>query len=1217
MKQLTDNLRKTESYKNVLNSLRPQTVASSGPPSRPTPALLPKRKGDPMRRGDGDTPLWLKGLSGSSKALLLSALASDYQTTFLIILPSQDEAESLFHDLVTFGVSKFSSQYRFSDENKKEVLFFPQWPNFIYDGTSPPKRITAERMHCLEKLMKNRSGRTSVSSCVVVTSIRAVMHKIIPKQMFQSAFFDLQLGDEIVLDDVLRELMHGGYRRVNMVESKGEFAVRGGIFDVYPLTCDAPVRIELFGDEIESIRQFELATQRSVDELDSITISPTREVIPSSEVIEHWKDRTDEFLDKNELFHLRKEIEEITNRLEGGIELEGMEAFTSMFYPNPDVLLDYVPESTQIVMAEPAWSYREASTLISQMEKLYEKKIENNQFMPPPTSKRDACGTFEDFDEIMECLDLWNAFYIATAPSFRRNTALATKTNSNPPNEFDDAKVVDFDMHPLGLHEGNLQYTLNEMRRWRSEGYTINVFCDNIKQAERMENILVEHDLEIGTSVNVGVLSEGFIAKGLGQVVLSDDEIFARQRHRRFRRRMKFKEGAPILSIVDLKKGDYVVHITHGIGIYAGIKRLEIDEKQQDFLKLEYAGNDVLYVPTYQIDMVQKYVGGKDDVKLRLHRLGTATWKRAKERVRKSVEKLAKELVHLYAVRQSTPGHVFSADHPWQEEFEAAFPYEETPDQLQAIEEIKQDMERPRPMDRLVCGDVGYGKTEVAMRAAFKCVMDGKQVAVLVPTTVLAQQHFRTFSERFYDYPIKIEMLSRFRTQKEAKEVKRGLLEGKVDIVIGTHSLLSKSVKFKELGLLVIDEEHRFGVKHKETIKQLKKTVDVITMTATPIPRTLHMSLSGARDLSVINTPPENRFPIETYVIGYSPDIARDAILKEMDRGGQVFYVHNRVQGIESVASSVQNIVPEARIAVAHGQMSNRRLERIMLDFVDYEYDVLVCTTIIESGLDIPNVNTILINRADALGLAQLYQLRGRVGRDRYRAYGYLFYPRNRAITENAQKRLRVIEEYTELSSGFKIALRDLGIRGAGNILGPEQHGHIAAVGYDMYCKLLDEAVKKLSGEEVEEEFETKISVSVDAFLPDDYVPDSRQKVALYKKIAAISTYEDRKELEDELVDRYGKIPQPVYALLEVAELKQWARKLGIDAIIAGDDSVKISFDHEKTDIDPRRLIQLISENRRLSLLPSESLMFDLDEISRDKQLEVIKRLLIKLEEMA
>jgi len=633
----------------------------------------------------------------------------------------------------------------------------------------------------------------------------------------------------------------------------------------------------------------------------------------------------------------------------------------------------------------------------------------------------------------------------------------------------------------------------------------------------------------------------------------------------------------------------------------------------QDFLMLQYAGSDVLYVPTYQIDMVQKYIGGGDDVKLKVDRLGGARWNQVKARVKQDVQKLAKELLELYAAREALPGHPFSRNTLWQPEFEASFPYEETPDQLKAIEETLVDMERPRAMDRLVCGDVGYGKTEVAMRAAFKAVMDGKQVAVLVPTTVLAQQHFLTFSERFEPFPVKVGMLSRFRTPKEIKQLLEDLENGKVDIVIGTHRLLSKDVKFHDLGLLVIDEEHRFGVRHKERVKQLRKQVDVLTMSATPIPRTMHLSLVGARDLSLINTPPENRLPIETYVMEFKPEIVRDAILKEMDRGGQVYFVHNRIQSIASVASIVQELAPQARISVAHGRMHERQLERIMLGFIAYKYDVLVCTTIIESGLDIPNVNTIIINRADALGLAQLYQLRGRVGRAQEQAYGYLLYPEARTITESAQKRLRVIEEFTDLSSGFKIALRDLEIRGVGNILGPEQHGHIVAVGYDMYCKLLNEAVKELKGEEVVEEVETKISLPIEAYLPDEYVPDSQQKVSLYKKIAALTTPQERSDLEGEMQDRYGAIPQPVYALLEIAELKQFAQKLGINAIISSDNVMKITFDQRKTTVNPRRLVSVIKRSKRLSLVPPVRLMVDVADLDEKEQLETVKRVLQQL----
>ena len=576
-----------------------------------------------------------------------------------------------------------------------------------------------------------------------------------------------------------------------------------------------------------------------------------------------------------------------------------------------------------------------------------------------------------------------------------------------------------------------------------------------------------------------------------------------------------------------------------------------------------------------------------------------------------SIEEMADELLQLYAIREAREGYVFSPDTSWQREFEAMFPYEETPDQLQAIEEVKEDMEGARPMDRLICGDVGYGKTEVALRSVFKAVMDGKQAAVLVPTTVLALQHFNTFQTRFEHFPVSVEMLTRFQVNKEAKLVKAGLEKGTVDIVIGTHSLLSDSLKFHDLGLLVIDEEHRFGVKHKEKIKQIKQVVDVITLTATPIPRTLHMSLIGIRDFSVINTPPENRLPIETYVMEYNPDVAKDAILREMERGGQVFFVHNRVQSIASIATSIQNLVPRARVSVAHGQMSERQLEKVMIDFINYKSDVLVCTMIIESGLDIPNVNTILINRADALGLAQLYQLRGRVGRAQYQAYGYLFYPQGRAITENAQKRLRVIEEFTDLGSGFKIALRDLEIRGTGNILGPQQHGHIAAVGYDMYCKMLEETVRQLKGEKIEEPAETRISLPVEAYLPNEYVPDSRQKVSLYKKIAALKTEADRKNLSEEIVDRYGKIPEPVEMLLEIAELKQLCQALGVEGIVSGGNNVKITLDESKSKVDPSKLVQVIQGDSRLSLSPPGRLMVNTTGLVGKSLLLALRRILV------
>ena len=1113
---------------------------------------------------------WLGGLHGTSVSYLLDTLAADFEEkSFLIVLPTHHEAEKVFQDLPAFGFT--------------EALLFPEWPNSLYDGISPSKKIIAERLDCLHQLLN--AQRT-----VIVTSIKALMQKTLPKSVLKSVFQTLSIGDEIEPDIVVELLVRGGYNRVDLVEVKGEFARRGDILDIYPLISDAPFRIDFFGDEIETIRLFDPTSQRSIEQRESITLTPLSEVILSPEVVAEWRKHAGQLVQTNPSPKFRNVIGEITQHLENGTDLEGIEALLPMLYADASALMDYLSDETITVLIEPTWLAREADRILDNSERLYERKLEADGFMVSPDA------TFVSFESVLAGLQ--------TYPFIR--------TSMTPPS--DAHTQLDFGMQPLGLYQGTYQMVIDQIKEWTNKGYFANIFCETPKQANRMEGILIDRKLPATqTAARVGSISEGFISESLKIIVLSEDEVLGREH--RPRRHTPFKEGAPILSLIDLKEGDYIVHISHGIGIYDGIRRLDIDGKSQDFLIIKYGGGDILYVPTYQIDLVQKYIGGQSEEERgpRLDRLGGTSWQRTKAKVKASIEQMAEALLKLYAIRESSEGHAFSPDTPWQKEFEALFLYEETPDQLKSIEEVKADMERLRPMDRLICGDVGYGKTEVALRSAFKSVMDGKQVAVLVPTTILALQHFNTFRERFDPFPVEVEMLTRFRTAKEAKTVKEGLAKGTVDIVIGTHSLLSDNLSFHELGLLVVDEEHRFGVKHKEKIKQLKQTVDVLTLTATPIPRTLHMSLIGIRDFSVINTPPENRLPIRTYVMEYNSDVVRDAILREIERGGQIFFVHNRVQSIASIAASIQELVPQARVAIGHGQMSERQLEQVMIDFIQYKYDVLVCTMIIESGLDIPNVNTILINRADALGLAQLYQLRGRVGRAHQQAYGYLFYPKGRAITEGAQKRLRVIEEFTELGSGFKIALRDLEIRGTGNILGPQQHGHIAAVGYNMYCKLLEETVQSLKGEEVEETIETRISLPVEAYLPDEYVPDSRQKVSLYKKISALKTEMDRKELEEEMMDRYGRILEPVEMLLEIAELKQLCQKLGVDAIVAGKQQVKITFDIDKSNIDPRRFIELIQKDRRLRLAPPARLMVNMKGLTGKVLLLALKGILKRL----
>ena len=1134
------------------------------------------------RLKDGKKLPWLRGLANASTAYLLATLIDDFPNkSFLIILPSQREAEQVLEEVCTYTAYPVLEATQMLDVQSKMNLF-PIWHRKIFDGIAPPKEIVADRIRCLEHLLyKERS--------IIVTSSQAVLYRLPPRQRFAEACCVLNLGDERDPDEVAAMLIRGGYQNVELVEVKGEFARRGDILDVYPLTADTPIRVEFFGDEIDTIRSFDPVSQRSTEPIESVTLTPLREVLSTDVSVDYWQTQANALIQEHATPQLRNAIREVTQSLteaassqyrlqeESGIGvpsyIDGIEGFLPMLVPETELLTDYLPDDTIVCIIEPQWQKRETAQMHERMQELYEKKLEESNLMVPPDK------LLVTFETLRTELEKHSVISLSLAP----------------PREVIDNEIppLHFEMKPLALPSGNYQTIISQMKTWTEEGTRVHVFCETPQQSKRVSEILAERELfppDVDTSV--GTISEGFLNESLNLVVISEDELFGSRRHRRPIRHRPSTDGTPILSLIDLKVGDYVVHVSHGIAIYDGIRRLAIDGRSQDFLILRYNGDDVLYVPTYQVDLVQKYIGSKDNAyKPRVDRLGGASWNRRKGRVKESIEQMAGELLKLYARRQARKGFSFPAEVPWQTEFEALFLYQETDDQLQAIEDVKADMEDERPMDRLVCGDVGYGKTEIALRAAFKAVMSEKQVAILVPTTILALQHYDTFEKRFQPFPVNIEMLNRFRTPKEIKQIKEGLVKGTIDVVIGTHSLLSKTVEFNNLGLLIVDEEHRFGVKHKEKIKQFKETIDVLTLTATPIPRTLHMSLVGIRDFSTINTPPADRLPIQTYVMPYDSDVIREAIITELRRGGQVFFVHNRVQDIQSIALAIQQLVPDARVAVAHGQMPERELETIMLEFVRHKHDILVCTMIIESGLDIPNVNTILINRADALGLAQLYQLRGRVGRATVQAYGYLFYPQDRAITEGAQKRLRVIEEFTDLGSGFKIALRDLEIRGAGNILGAQQHGHIVTVGYELYCRLLEEAVMALKGEKVEETVETRISLPVEAYLPDDYVPDSRQKVSIYKKIAGLKDREALNELREELRDRYGAIPEPAEMLLEVANIKQLSQHLGITTIVAGNEQVKVTFDERKPRINVKKFVEIVHQNKNLQLQPPAQLM--------------------------
>ncbi|MHB8991390.1 MAG: transcription-repair coupling factor, partial [Chloroflexota bacterium] len=938
----------------------------------------------------------------------------------------------------------------------------------------------------------------------------------------------LQVGQRIPLQATLKRWVGLGYEPAAVVEAPGSFSRRGGILDIYPPGSPTPFRIELFGDEIESIRSFDPATQRSVGQVEEVVITPPCEVLPPTD------DETRARLRALDLSNctptsresLSRELEQLA---EG--QASGYLGFYRGFLGR-STLLDYLPQGGLLVLDDPAQIAAVSEELVEQATHLQLQAAERGEIpqgLPPA---------------LHEWRDLQNGG--------RWGHRATIEMRYDP-----EAEELPFAAPPS--YGGKVKMVLDELLGL-AQGQTKQLAILLVsQQSQRLADLLAERDHPIapeeailqqpapGLHLVHGALRHGWSSDALGAVVLGDAEVFGwTKAHRVVRRRSTPREA----FVSDLVEGELAVHVEHGIGRYAGMQRMATEDgREREYLVLEYAEADKLYVPVDQVDRVARYVGSGED-RPALTRLGTSEWARAKERVRNSVRNVARELLAIYSARQGQIGYAFPPDTPWQGELEAAFPYVETPDQLQTIHEVKGDMETPRPMDRLICGDVGYGKTEVALRAAFKAVMDGKQVAVLVPTTVLAQQHHNTFRERLAAYPINVEVLSRFRSEKEQRQVVEGLWTGSVDICIGTHRLIQKDVRFKELGLVIVDEEQRFGVMHKERLKQLRQQVDVLTLSATPIPRTLHMAMSGIRDMSTMETPPEDRLPIRTFVAEYSDSMVREAILREMDRGGQVYFVHNRVHNIHYVAGQIQKLVPEARIALGHGQMPEETLERVMMEFADGRHDVLVCTTIIESGLDIPNVNTIIVNQADRFGLAQLYQLRGRVGRGANRAYGYFLYSRNRQLTEVAEKRLKTIFENTELGSGFRIAMKDLEIRGAGNLLGVEQHGQVNQVGFDLYTRLLAEAVAELQGKQTTPvEPEVTVDLPLPAHLPEGYVADEAARLSLYQRLAVVAKEEDLGGLLEEIQDRFGPLPLEAQNLFYLINVKLLAARIGVKSI--------------------------------------------------------------------
>jgi len=1134
----------------------------------------------------------LAGLTGSAPAYLLSRLLPETPHPFLIITPDPESAEELWREL------------RFYAGDAMEVLYFPAWDTTPMEQASPHPDITGQRLYALFRLMGGKVRG-------VVAPLAAVLQKVLPQRLLGDVSQYLVAGEEVEREALVEKLVRLGYANVPLVEDRGSFSVRGGIIDIFPPDMQAPVRIDFFGDFVDTIRTFDPVSQRSLRAQDELVILPSREVVLTEEVLAGFVPRLKAHCDAMEISPIRRR--ELVEQLNSAIFPSGIEYLQPLFHPGLEELFDYMGSETVTVMVDPEGIDAAGERFGEELELACGHAQEKDIIF---CDRNDLFLTFEQFSLQRDSgrrIDIpW--LELTDGEGGERTIRFTARENS-------DLKLT---ISPDS--EGVLRPLADQLSQWLGEGRRVIMACHQKSQAERLYELLSHYGLPLAVSersfpvergrrdrrvdILVGEISRGFRFEEELLAVIAEEEIFGPRIKRRGLTEARKKQI--LTSLAELKPGDHMVHLDFGVGIYRGLMHMKLGEVEGDFLLLEYAGGDKLYLPVDRINLVQRYVGA-EGIEPRVDRLGGAAWDRAKAKAREAVQEMAQELLRIYAAREIQEGHPFSPPDDLFREFEAAFAFEETPDQLSAIEDVLADMESKKPMDRLVCGDVGYGKTEVAMRAAFKAVMDGKQVAVLVPTTILAQQHQETFGERFKAYPVRVEALSRFRSAREQKVILEGVKKGDIDIVIGTHRLLQKDVAFKELGLLIVDEEQRFGVAHKERLKQFRTMVDIITLTATPIPRTLYMSLMGIRDLSIIDTPPVDRLVIKTFVARFSDELIREAVMRELRRGGQIFFVHNRVQSIAAMAEHLSRIVPEARITVGHGQMEEKELERVMLGFMHGETNLLLCTTIIESGLDIPNANTLIINHADAFGLAQLYQLRGRVGRSRQRAYAYFLIPSEGAISSEARERLKILQDISELGAGFRIATHDLEIRGGGDLLGARQSGNIAAVGFELYTELLEEAVSALKGEERIESVEPEIKLRIPAFIPEDYVPDPNQRLVIYKKLTQAASTEEVTDIQEELADRFGKPPVAASYLLDVMRLRIRLKHLLIKEVEFDGRRVVIAF-HPQTPVSPDRIIELIRrEPKKYQFTPDYRFILELTDTSFDGILDEVTNLLKRL----
>ena len=1132
-------------------------------------------------------------LVNACKGHLSYGIAQFIQSPMVVITYDELSAKQLAEDLEVL-------------KGKESVLIYPARDILFYNADVHSMDITARRLKVIEAL-------TNEEDVVIIIPVEALLNPLSPKDTFASYKVEIEVGSSIDLTQLERKLVQMGYDRVSRVEAMGQFAIRGGIIDIYGAAEDEAYRIELWDDEVDSIRNFNVQTQRSVGKVNAIRIIPNQEIIFPLELVQKAIPAIKEDLKqvaaklrkdgkKESAIRIEETVKEAIEQIGYGISPRGLELYAPYTDLKLVTILDYLSKNSLIFIDEPNKVREKSKRVLDEYRMSMMSRIQYGHILP------------KQIDLIFEYNDI--AFKL---------TAFKKVFLMNFESEIEGVEI-DYTL-PINVFENNTFYKSldlleKDLREWKSKKKRIAILtgakamamrlCDELEERGVIANY-TEHD-EVGILpgqilMYKGCLNKGFCYDDLGFYIIADKDLFGKDK--KVKKPKKRYKGSKIQSFLDLSPGDYVVHEQYGIGVFQGIEQIVVDGISKDNLKIEYAGHNYLYVNINQMDLVQKYIGAEGK-EVKLNKIGTSDWKKAKTKAKKAINNIAKELILLYSERQYQRGFKYEPDNTWQREFEELFPYEETGDQINAIEDVKKDMESNKIMDRLICGDVGYGKTEVAIRAAFKAVQNSKQVAYLVPTTILAQQHYKRFAERMENYPINVELLSRFRTPKQVKDTLKGLESGQVDIVIGTHRLLSSDVKFKDLGLVIIDEEQRFGVTHKEKLKQMRTQVDVMSLTATPIPRTLHMSLIGVRDMSVLEEAPVERKAVQTYVIEYSEDFIRDAISRELARDGQVYFLHNRVQNIEEMAERVQELVPEARVEFAHGQMHERELEQIMLSFVQGEIDVLVCTTIIETGLDIPNANTIIINGADRMGLSQLYQLRGRVGRSSRIGYAYLMYQKDRVLKEVAEKRLQAIKQFTELGAGFKIAMRDLEIRGAGNLLGAQQHGHMDAIGYDLYCKMLSQVMSVARGEEVVEEFETTIEIKINAYIPIDYITDEIQKLDIYKKIASIRNEADYMDIQEEIEDRYGNIPEVVYNLLDVALIKAMAHDLYITVINENKKQVSFIF-KENAPLNSEALPGLLEKyGRKMKFVGGEkaSIRMNLEDVDKKELISNIKNIL-------